>query len=86
MADPPTAERARAFWVFDRPLHRDWLFLAGLAAGLAFAGYTLLRSDRPPALLLVYELFWALPGGVMAAGAVGGTIRELVRALRRGSR
>lgn len=86
MADPPTAERARAFWVFDRPLHRDWLFLAGLAAGLAFAVYTLLRPDRPPALALAYELFWALPGGVMAAGVVGGTIRELVRALRRGSR
>lgn len=86
MADPPTAERARAFWVFDRPLHRDWLFLAGLAAGLAFAVYTLLRPDRPAALVLAYELFWALPGGVMAVGVVGGTIRELVRALRRGSR
>src|SRR6266536_2565766 len=26
MADPPARERPRAFWVFDRPLHRDWLF------------------------------------------------------------
>src|SRR6266545_4782894 len=41
-------------------------------------------SDRPAALVLAYELFWALPGGVMAAGVVGGTIRELLRALRRG--
>ena len=83
MTDPPTTGRARAFWVFDRPLHRDWLFLAGLAAGVAFAVWALLRPGRPPALVLVYELFWALPGGVMAAGALGGSIRELFRALRR---
>jgi hypothetical protein len=86
MAENPTAERARAFWVFDRPLHRDWLFLAGLAAGLAFAVYSVVRPGRPPALVLAYELFWAMPGGVMAAGLIGGTIRELFRALRRGSR
>lgn len=83
MADPPTAERARAFWVFDRPLHRDWLFWAGLGAGLALALVVLLRPGRPPALALAYLLFWALPGGVMAVGAIGGTIRELARALRR---
>jgi hypothetical protein len=80
--DPPSAGRARAFWVFDRPLHRDWLFVAGLAAGVAYAAYAVLREDRAPALVLAYELFWALPGGVMLAGVVGGTIRELVRALR----
>ncbi|HEU5424385.1 MAG TPA: hypothetical protein VFU72_12640 [Nitrolancea sp.] len=83
MADPPTTEHAWAFWVFDRPLHRDWLVLAGLAAGVAFAVWTLVRPGRPPALVLAYELFWALPGGVMAAGVVGGTIRELFRTLRR---
>src|SRR6266508_732003 len=71
MADPPARERPRAFWVFDRPLHRDWLFLIGLAAGVAFAVYALARPDRPAAL-------------VLAAGVVGGTIRELLRALRRG--
>src|SRR6266536_2763653 len=86
MADPPTRERARAFWVFDRPLHRDWLFLAGLAAGLAFAVFAVAGPGRPSALVLAYELFWALPGGVMAAGVVGGTIRELFRMLRRGAR
>src|SRR6266487_929625 len=80
MADPPTRERARAFWVFDRPLHRDWLFLAGLAAGLAFAVFAVAGPGR------AYALFWALPGGVMAAGVVGGTIRELFRMLRRGAR
>src|SRR6266511_1992830 len=68
MADPPARERPRAFWVFDRPLHRDWLFLIGLAAGVAFAGYALARPDRPAALVLAYELFWALPGGVLADG------------------
>src|SRR6266536_2994601 len=83
MSDPPTAERARAFWVFDRPLHRDWLFLAGLAVGLVYGGYAVLRRDRASALVLAYELFWALPGGVLLAGAVGGTVREVVRALRR---
>jgi hypothetical protein len=36
--------------------------------------------------VLAYEVFWAVPGGVMAAGAVGGTIRELYRMLRRGAR
>src|SRR6266545_4126713 len=76
----------RAFWVFDRPLHRDWLFLAGLAAGVAFAVYAAARPGRHSALVLAYELFWALPGGVMAVGVVGGTIRELFRALRRGAR
>jgi hypothetical protein len=85
MAENPTPERTRAFWVFDRPLHRDWLFLAGLAAGVAFAVYSVVRPGRPPALVLAYELFWALPGGVMAAGVIGGTIRELFRALRRTS-
>jgi uncharacterized protein (DUF2062 family) len=85
MAEHPTTERTRAFWVFDRPLHRDWLFLAGLAAGVAFAVFSLVRPGRPSALVLAYELFWALPGGVMAAGAIGGTIRELFRALRRAS-
>src|SRR6266487_3809381 len=49
MADPPARERPRAFWVFDRPLHRDWLFLIGLAAGVAFAVYALARPDRPAA-------------------------------------
>ncbi len=84
MADPPTAGRARAFWVFDRPLHRDWLFLAGLGAGLVYAAYAVLHRERAAALVLAYELFWALPGGVMLAGIVGGTVREVVRALRRG--
>jgi hypothetical protein len=83
MTEPSSTERVRAFWVFDRPLHRDWLFLAGLAVGLAFAVYAVVRPGRPAALVLAYELFWALPGGVMAAGVVGGTIRELIRALRR---
>jgi hypothetical protein len=83
MTDPSSTERVRAFWVFDRPLHRDWLFLAGLAAGVAYAVWALARPGRPPALVLAYELFWALPGGVMAAGVVGGTIRELFRTLRR---
>lgn len=70
---------SRRWWVFDRPLSRDWLFVAGLALGTFGPVVTLLgRVDFGSVALLL-----ALPSGVLTAGIFGGTLREFLRGRRR---
>ena len=67
------------WWVFDRPLPRDPLFLAGLALGsarlaVAVAG----RAEHgAPAFLIMAAT--AVPSGLLLVGIVAGSVREFVR-------
>lgn len=74
--------RSQRWWVFDRPLGRDWLFVVGLALGaLALIETVLRRADFGGAVFVITVLL-AIPSGVMAAGVFGGTLREFFRGRR----
>jgi hypothetical protein len=71
--------RAR-WWVFDRPILRDPLFLLGVLLGVGLIGLTLSRADglRPGALVI--SLLAAIPSALVAVGTLLGS----ARAYRRG--
>ncbi|MDQ4096907.1 MAG: hypothetical protein M3144_03425 [Actinomycetota bacterium] len=72
----------RRWWVFDRPLGRDWLFVTGVIAGALALVLTLFNRDDYGAGAFVLTLLLAVPSGILAAGTFGGTIREFVRGRR----
>ena len=70
---------ATQWWVFDRPLHRDPLFVAGVVLGLAFLVLTVVNRDDYGAGALAFTIATAFPSGVLAVGVMAGSIREFVR-------
>ena len=73
---------SRAWWVFDRPVHRDPLFLVALVFGLLGEAAVLVDRDRFGSVALVLMVLWQIPGTLLAVGIVGGSIREFVRGRR----
>ena len=71
-----------SWWVFDRPLHRDWLFIAGLVVSLLGMIWIVVRSDEVGAAAFVVSIAMAAPSGVLATGLIGGTVREYLRGRR----
>ena len=70
------------WWVFDRPLLRDWLFLVGIAVGLFGVVRVGLDSDRFGAGAFVVQMIVQFMGGIFWTAVLGGTIREYLRARR----
>jgi hypothetical protein len=75
-----------SWWVFDRPIVRDWLFVAGVIVGVLSMFRTLVQRGRFGATALVLTVVLAIPSGILAAGVFGGTAREFVRGRRGASR
>ncbi len=78
MSDSDSIGRSR-WWVFRRPLLKDWLFLVGVALGLAAIVRTIVQADQLGALTIVLNVLFAVPAGVLFAGILGGIIREYRR-------
>jgi hypothetical protein len=74
-------ERGR-WWVFDRPLWRDPLFVIGIGVGLISVVSVILLRDEYGSGAFVFALLTSLPAGVFASGVVIGTPREYVRGRR----
>jgi hypothetical protein len=72
-----------SWWVFDRPLLRDPLFRVGLVLGAVFLVVTVARLDDFGWFAAALNIAFALPAGVLVAGAVGGSVRRY-RLARRG--
>jgi YD repeat-containing protein len=75
-----------SWWVFDRPIARDWLFILGVAVGVLAMIRTVVQRDRFGSAAFVLTFVLAVPNGVLAAGVFGGTFREYVRGRRGTSR
>jgi hypothetical protein len=89
-AQPPIAggvehdlamDRGR-WWVFDRPLWRDPLFVIGIGVGLISVVSVILLRDEYGTGAFVFALLTSLPGGVFVSGIVFGTPREYLRGRR----
>ncbi|HKX71924.1 MAG TPA: hypothetical protein VJM75_11875 [Acidimicrobiales bacterium] len=72
----------RRWWVFDRPLWRDPLFVIGIGVGLISVVSVILLRDEYGTGAFVLALVTSLPGGVFVSGIVLGTLREYVRGRR----
>ena len=72
----------RRWWVFDRPLLRDPLFIAGLVLGVAGIARVVARHDHYGAGAFVLTVLFAVPWALVATGTVGGIVREYHRGRR----
>jgi hypothetical protein len=79
--DLAVEDRGR-WWVFDRPLWRDPLFVIGIGAGLISVVSVILLRDEYGTGAFVFALLTSLPAGVFASGVVIGTPREYMRGRR----
>jgi hypothetical protein len=77
----PAMDRGR-WWVFDRPLWRDPLFVIGIGVGLISVVSVILLRDEYGTGALVLALLTSFPAGVFASGIVIGTPREYIRGRR----
>ena len=68
----------RQKWVFDRPVLRDPLFVAGLVLGIA--GLLWLPGSRgDDAGTVVFKLATAVPWALFLVGITAGSVREYAR-------
>jgi len=75
-----------SWWVFDRPIARDWLFIVGVTVGVLSMLRAVVQSDQSGVAAFLLTVVLAVPSGVLAAGVFGGTVREFVRGRRGTSR
>jgi hypothetical protein len=73
---------ATKWWVFDRPVSRDPLFVAALILGAVWIGYVVVNADRYRIGPLVVNVVFAIPSAVLAVRTFGGSVREFHRARR----
>jgi hypothetical protein len=71
------------WWVFDRPLSRDPIFVVGIALGIASVVSVVASRDDYGALALILQIVTALPLALLFAGILLGTPREYIRGRRR---
>lgn len=70
------------WWVFDRPLWRDPLFVIGILLGVVSIVGVILSRDEYGTGAFVFALLTSLPAGLLASGIVLGTPREYMRGRR----
>jgi hypothetical protein len=72
------------WWVFDRPLHRDPLFVVALLCGVAAAVVAVVTRGDVSTFVHVYEIVGGALAGSSLVGIVGGSVRNFVRGYREG--
>lgn len=73
---------SRRWWVFERPVLRDRLFLSGLVVGVVFLAIVVARADGRNTCAVVFDLVVAVPAGLLVVGIVAGSVREFRRGHR----
>jgi hypothetical protein len=72
----------RRWWVYDRPFLHDWMFGLGVSLGVVLALRVLVSDHTAESIGLLFQLVWAVVGGLFWTGVVVGSGREYVRARR----
>lgn len=67
------------WWIFDRPLFRDPLFVAAMVVGVAALLGIIGARDEYGSAAFVISLATAVPSAVLAVGVTAGSIREFLR-------
>jgi hypothetical protein len=73
-----------SWWVFDRPLRRDPLFVVALLCGVAAAVGAVVTGGDVSMFVRVYEVVGGAVAGFSLFGIVGGSVRNFVRGYREG--
>jgi hypothetical protein len=74
-----------SWWVYDRPLSRDGLFLGSLLCGAAVAAVAITRVEEVSLWVGLYDVLGGAAAGFFLAGVVGGSVRNFIRGYREGS-
>jgi hypothetical protein len=72
------------WWVFDRPLHRDLLFVVALLCGIAASIASAATSEDASAFVRLYSIVGGAFSGFYLFGILGGSVRNFVRGYREG--
>lgn len=77
-------DKAKKWWVFDRPLWRDGLLWSGLVFGILLAVYSLSAPDFYDLSVArkVLSLVTRLVVGILVIGVIGGAARHFLRGYR----
>jgi hypothetical protein len=74
-----------SWWVYDKPLWHDALFIVSVMCGVGTAIAAVGGSENVSVFAWVYNILGGAAAGFYAAGVVGGSARNLVRGFREGS-
>jgi hypothetical protein len=72
------------WWVFDRPLHRDVLFVVALLCGVAASIVAVATSEEVSMFVRLYNIVGGAFSGFFLFGIVGGSVRNFIRGYREG--
>lgn len=75
--------RPRRWWVYDRPLHTDRLFVAAMALSIAATAWSVVidPGTRPANVVVVaWTFLWAM----VSTSIILGCVREFTRGRREG--
>lgn len=72
------------WWVFDRPLHRDPLFVAALLCGVAAAVVAIVARENVSVFVRLSTIVGGAFSGFFLVGIVGGSVRNSIRGYREG--
>ena len=64
------------WWVFRRPLLRDWLFVAGLVVGLILLGFAIPSLGDMGWFAAVVTVLAMVPFAILLVGIAGGSVRR----------
>jgi hypothetical protein len=73
-----------SWWVYDRPLSRDGLFLGSLLCGAAAAVVAITSFEEVSLLVGLYNVLGGAASGFFVMGVVGGSVRNFIRGFREG--
>jgi hypothetical protein len=72
------------WWVFDKPLHRDPLFVVALLCGIAASVVAVATSDDVSMFVRLYNVVGGVFSGFFLFGILGGSVRNFLRGYRAG--
>jgi hypothetical protein len=72
------------WWVFDRPLHRDLLFVVALFCGIAASIVAAAMPEGASAFVRLYSIVGGAFSGFYLFAILGGSVRNFVRGYREG--
>lgn len=73
-----------SWWVYDRPLSRDGLFLGSLLCGVAAAVGAITSVEHVSVWAGFSNVLGGAASGFFLIGVVGGSVRNFIRGYREG--